>query len=244
MPWPLPDSEEERLALAKAYPYSAPPCSYLFRDGEVHDLRHAQFAGRTPVLAHGSNRAPEQLARKFSRFSGSASAIPVTYVWLDGYDIVYSAHITRYGAIASTLRAAPGCRARVALTWLDPPQLDRMHETEGNYRFGHLEGVAVTSEAGPDPAAQGIHLYLSEHGCLAENARPIGMAAVAAEGRNYAAHAQESALEIVRGYLAPDMSLDAFILDSVADEALRQERIARLRTLAALPDEAPHFRQA
>lgn len=244
MPWTLPHTDEERLALAKGYPYTAPPSSYLFRDGAVHNLRHAAFSGRTPVLAHGSNRAPEQLARKFARFSGAASEIPVTYVWLDGYDIVYSAHITRYGAIASTLRAAPGCRVRVALTWLDPPQLERMHETEGNYRFGHLANVGVTSEAGPVPAVRGLHLYLSEHGCLAENARPIGLAAVAAEGRNHAAHAQESALDLVRGHLAPDVSLDAFILGSVADAALRRERIARLRALAALPDEAPHFREA
>src|SRR5918992_1771889 len=130
-PWTLPDSEHELLLLAKAYPFPAPSVSYLFRDGQAHTIDEARFEGRVPVIAHGSNRSPEQLRRKFDRFSGAAGEIPVTLSWLDEYDIVYSAHITTYGSIASTLQHVPGCRARVAITWLNDAQLTRMHETEG-----------------------------------------------------------------------------------------------------------------
>ncbi len=243
MPWTLPDTDAERLALANGYPYAAPLNSYLFRDSRTHDISSADYTGRVPVLAHGSNRAPEQLARKFARFTGAASEIPVTYVWLDGYDVVYSAHITRYGSIASTLRAAPGCRVKVALTWLNRPQLERMHETEGNYRFGHLDGVGVTSEEGPPLGRNRIALYLSEHGCLADDAQPVGLAAIASEGRGHPTRTQGEALEFARRCLAPELPLESFILGSIADEGLRRTRVARLREIASIPETAPHFRQ-
>ena len=90
MPWKLPESDRELLALAKSYPFPAPEGSYLFSGGEAGPIAPADFAGRVPVLAHGSNRSPEQLRRKF----GTAAEIPVTYGWLADYDVVYSAHIT------------------------------------------------------------------------------------------------------------------------------------------------------
>ena len=70
MPWPIPERESDRLALAKGYPFPAPAASFLFAEGDHRPLIPADaadqglFAGRTPVVAHGSNRSPEQLARK------------------------------------------------------------------------------------------------------------------------------------------------------------------------------------
>ena len=117
MPWALPQTETELLALAKGYPFAAPEGSYLLQDGAARPLETPGpevFAGRTPVIAHGSNRAPEQLRRKF----GAGAQIPVTRAWLSDYDVVYSAHVTMYGAIAANLQHAPGVRARtLSLGW-------------------------------------------------------------------------------------------------------------------------------
>ena len=150
MPWKLPESEGELLALAKSYPYPAPDRSYHFADGQAGPIDRADFTGRVPVLAHGSNRSPEQLKRKF----GTAAEIPVSFGWLTEYDVVYSAHITQYGAVASTLQHRPGTRVRLAINWLNDAQLLRMHETEGpsNYAFGRLVGIDLTLEHGPAAA--------------------------------------------------------------------------------------------
>src|SRR3954463_8214794 len=52
------------IALATGYPYEFPACSYLFADPARHPLPEdplAELTGRIPVIACGSNRAPEQL---------------------------------------------------------------------------------------------------------------------------------------------------------------------------------------
>src|SRR3546814_20218599 len=81
MPWALPETDDALLRLAKGYPYAAPAGSYLYRDGASKPLEGSLdpdlMAGRVPVIAPGSNRAPEQLHRKFGHLAGAASAIPV-----------------------------------------------------------------------------------------------------------------------------------------------------------------------
>jgi hypothetical protein len=238
MPWALPETDEARLALAKGYPYAAPRISFLFRDGEVRPLDEADFSARTPVLAHGSNRAPEQLRRKFGGRPGAE--VPVTYLRLSDYDVVYSAHVTRYGAVASTLVHVPGCRVRVALTWLTDDQLRRMHETEGaSYPFGRLRGIGMEVEAGP-PVPAGVGLYVSRHGCIAESGRPIGLAAVEAENRPHAAVAQEGILRLVCERSGSGSDLDSHILATVADADFRAGVMVSLAR-DALAASVPHF---
>ena len=103
MPWALPGDEAGLLALATDYPYAAPDESYLFALGEARGLSAAGWRGydfgpRVPVLAHGSNRSPQQLFRKFGR----DAEIPVTYGRLAGFDVVYAAHVARMLALMGT----------------------------------------------------------------------------------------------------------------------------------------------
>lgn len=244
MPWPLPEGEAERLALAKGYPFPAPDASFLFRDGSHRALTTAQaydsglFAGRTPVIAHGSNRSPEQLARKY----GAAATIPVTRGWLADYDVVYSAHITQYGAVASTLHYVPGARARISINWLDETQLARMHETEGpsNYQYGEMAGIILDLEAGPATRLERAWIYFSKNGCLARDGAPIGIAAVEAESRPHDALPQEATLEHVRTKHRPESDVDAMILRAIADKGYRQSLVEEMRA-EAVPARAPHF---
>jgi len=242
--WSLPSDRAGLLALATDYPYGAPPRSYLFHGGATRDLAAADqalFAGRRPVLAHGSNRSPAQLARKFldacfgGAREGDAAAIPVTYGWLAGYDVVFAAHVARYGAVTSTLAAAPGVRARVAVTWLTPEQLAYMHETERmNYSYGDLDGGRFLPEAGPQPGR--LAAYIGNHGALRLDGALVGMAAIAAEGRRYPALQQ---LEMQRRLAAahhPGEDLETLLLARIADPAQRRRFEAKLR--AGLQDAA------
>lgn len=242
MPWPLPSDEAGRLALAKGYPFEAPARSYLYRHGSIAAIEAADFSGRVPVIAHGSNRAPQQLERKFGRLSGADAEIPVTFGWLERHDVVYSAHVTQYGAIASNLRQVSGCRVRLAVTWLNAAQLERMHETEGrNYRYGRLSGIVLTVEAGPDAALEEAFVYLGNHGDLHDGGHPLGLAAVDAEGRPHRSAAQHEVLTLVRDRHRAGYDLDRHILETIADAALRGAIIQALRA-GALPTHLPSFK--
>ena len=245
MPWRLPDSPADRLALAKGYPFAAPGGCYLFRDGVARPLPRdpTVLAGRRPVLAHGSNRSPEQLARKF----GSDAEIPVTYGHLADYDVVYSAHMSQYGSIPSTLYHSPGTAARIAVNWLDAEQLARMHETEGPsaYAYGRMAGVSLRLESGPDEALSEATVYLSTNGCLAAepgSRSPIGLGAVQAEGRRHPALDQGGVLELVRARYRPNLTLDDMILRKVADPDKRKALVADMKARAVAPPR-PHFEE-
>ncbi|MGF1610219.1 MAG: hypothetical protein ACFCUQ_12540 [Kiloniellales bacterium] len=242
MPWKLPDSDADLLALAKGYPFPAPEGSYLFRGGRAEplagDFTPVLYDGRVPVLAHGSNRSPEQLARKF----GATAEIPVTVGWLADYDVVYSAHVTQYGSIASTVQHLPGARARIFITWLDEAQLARMHETEGpsSYLYGRLRDIDLRMEAGPGKVVRECNLYLSRNGCLARQAAPVGLAAVTAEGRMHEALPQPAVLAHVHERYRPHLELDAMILRKIRNAELRRALVEELRA-DAVPAAAPHF---
>jgi hypothetical protein len=228
MPWALPSDAAGLLALATDYPYAAPDDSYLFVAGEARALSAAGwrgygFAGRVPVVAHGSNRSPQQLFRKFGR----DAEIPVTYGRLLGYDVVYAAHVARYGAVTSTLAAVPGVAARVALTWLTPAQLAFMHETERmNYTFGHLPAGCFQPEVGPAPDVAAV--YVGNRGPLALDGGLAGLAAVSAEGRPHPALWQREIQARLAALHYPGEPLEALLLNRIRSPAARRAFEARL----------------
>ncbi|MHA1601028.1 MAG: hypothetical protein ACTSW2_09385 [Alphaproteobacteria bacterium] len=246
MPWPLPEGDAELLALAKSYPFTAFPDSYLLRDGQVLPMpaQHPNpdhYAGRVPVIAHGSNRAPDQLRRKY----GTAAEIPVSRAWLHAYDVVYSAHVTRYGSIAANLHHAPGMQVEVFVTWLDAPQLARMHETELGgevYVYGRMTGIGLDLDHGPADALSEAHVYLSRRGCLATEGQPLALAEVGARKRPHAAITQGGILDLVHGRHGGDLSLNDLILRAIRDPAYRRALIAAMGDGAA-PTSAPHFEE-
>lgn len=241
MAWKLPEERAALLALAKTYPYPAPPQSYLLRAGSLAPISEADFSERIPLIGHGSNRSPEQLTRKFTLPDEPAWEIPVTFAWLEDYDVVYSAHITQYGAIASTLVHAPGCRVRIALNWLNERQVIRMHATEGrNYPFGCLEGVSVEVEGGPAARFDGPYVYNSRHGALGQEGKPVGLAAIEARGRSHAMMAQEEVQLHLRDRYHHGEDIDDYILANIRDLDRREKLIARMAELA-LPPRVPHF---
>jgi hypothetical protein len=222
----IPDSPAERLDRAKGYPFGHPDRSYLFRAGgpEPLDDVATRIRGRVPVIASGSNAAPDQLARKFAGLEVPVE-VPVTRVVLADFDSVYNAHITSYGSVSATLHPSPGTRLTTFITWLAEAELEVMHATEQpgvNYHYSRLTGIAA--EADGIGAMDTVFAYISVVGCLAHEGDPVSLAEVPAEGRRFKAVAQTEVLALVRDRTAPGADLDSFILEHIADETVRHGR--------------------
>ena len=218
---------EEILQRALSYPYAIPDRSFL-QVGErtVKLPSDLELADRIPVLAFGSNAAPEVLIRKFE-LSGSGGSVPVVRAELRDFDIVYSAHISAYGSIPAAIQASPGTVVSTYVTYLTPEQLTTMSQTEPNYFLAGLEPISCRLETGEELTA--IASYLSKHGCLAADVGEVALADVAAADRRFPEWGEREAIEHVRLRLSPELSLEEFIAENVADPRAARERTEILR---------------
>ncbi|MFM8681193.1 MAG: hypothetical protein ACKOGH_16555 [Alphaproteobacteria bacterium] len=233
----VPPSTLDPVVRALTYPYPAPPHDYLFRGGHaepVAALLPRERNGRVPVLAIGSNRAPEQLQRKFADMPGAE--IAVERVRLPGFDVVHSAHLSGYAALAATLLQAPGVVAEVCVTWLPPALMDRMHATEGigtHYDFVAFDGIGIEVVAGGTMSS--AFGYVCRMGALDFGDGPRGLSAVAATGRAHAPLGQREAQAHLVARLGLQLAVEDFVRQNAADPALRARREA------LLADGALHF---
>lgn len=210
---------------AMRYPYAVPARAFaqLRHDTLSPDDVEIDLAERTTLLAYGSNGSPEVLGRKLAL---SADPVLVEPGWLHDFDVVYSAHISPYGAVPATLQRSPGTAVRVAVLHLTPEQLRLVSATEPNYEASVLEGVRCELARGAVETE--LNAYLSRHGCLLVEGAEVALVAVPARDRRFAEMSEPQVLEHVRAALAPEESIDSFVLTNVADPALAQERSARL----------------
>jgi hypothetical protein len=233
------------LRRAREYPYATPPHSYLYDATSASRWRPlppdpALFAARTPVLAAGSNRAPERLAQKFEALLPGAR-IPVTHAHLTGFDSVYCAHVTSYGSIPATLHPSPGTTVALHVTWLDDEELLCMHETEQpgvNYRFARLTGLDLMLENGT--RIETAYAYLSVHGALLDHGKPVALKAIAAHARRFASRDQEAMLAALHKVSRYDGALDDFLLAMIGgNDACRRLREERERVLRGAVEHFP-----
>jgi hypothetical protein len=207
------------LARALGYPYPAPEGDFVLRDGVARAFDTGiRLVDRTPVLAVGSNRAPEQLRRKF----GDNAVVPVTVARLADHDVVYSAHMASYGSIPATLAPSPGALVTVSLTWLTGDQLKRMHETEAvgvNYDYGVAE--TLTIDLGDCPRVP-IGCYLGRRGALALDGAAIALAEIDATGRSHEERGQADMLSLVHSHLSDGQDFDTWLGALIEDREARQ----------------------
>jgi hypothetical protein len=214
------------------YPYAVPAHAFA-------QLRHRTLSPdeveidrdrRTLLLAYGSNGSPEVLARKLAL---SADPVLVEPGWLHDFDVVYSAHISPYGAVPATLQRSPGTAARVAVLHLTPEQLRLVSATEPNYEATQLRDVRCELSTGAVETE--LSVYLSRRGCLLVDGAEVGLVAVPARGRRFGELSEPQVLEHVRSTLCPEEPIDAFVLSSVTDPDLAQARSAQLASRPLLP---------
>jgi len=191
-----PAQREAILERALTYPYPTPERSYLFCDGAAGELPDEfDFGARTPLLAYGANAAPEALARKLGRLP--EEALPVVRSELPDFDVVYSAHVSPYGAVPATLLESPGTVAPVFVIYPTEEQWALLTATEPNYDL-----VAVGE----------ITAFRSKHGSLSIDGLPVALAAVRSSGRTLPELEEPAALERVRAQLAPELDLAEFVI--------------------------------
>ena len=93
----------------------------------------------------------------------------------------------------------------------------------------------ATSGSKPDllPPMETASTYVGGYGHIAPDGAPLALAAIQAEGRRFRTCSQTEALQAIQAMLGVPGPLDDFILEAVNDEAVRQERTARLRARGA-----------
>lgn len=231
-------NDSDTLRRARTYPYDAPTGSYTWHHGEVRDFAPGDRQGRTPVLAFGSNRAPERLHQKFAHLGNHR--IPVEAARLTDFDVVYAAHITSYGAVPAMLQRVPGVAVDIAVTWLDDAQLPIMHDSEmsaANYVFARLDDVALSLSGGG--SADHAFCYVGTRGhLLSDDGGTIPLLAIRAEGRRDSAAATGEVLEMIRSRVTDCRDADQFVLDLVRDERYRRH-VSELISKDAVPFDYP-----
>ena len=226
---------------AAGYPYVLLERSFIM-DAGTHRLMEpgdpqADFTGRRPVLAVGSNMSPMQLARKFP--DPAHGTIPVTRARLRDFDSVYSTHFSSYGAIPATLFPSPGTTVTLFITWLNAEQEERMHETEvasENYGFCRLDDVEMEIESGPagggSTGLDYLFAYVSSRGAAAIDGEPVPLSEVPAENRRWRSLGQPEMQAHAQATLAPHLSVDAFIRENIENAERRRERTDALHETA------------
>lgn len=218
----MPTSHHRRRR-ALRYPYDAPAGSYILTGGRVRPFEASATEGRLAVLAVGSNRAPEQLRRKFG--AGAAATVPVQRARLADFDVVYSAHVTRYGAAPAMLQHHRGAEVEIAVTWLDAEQLAVMHATEGlgtNYDFGVIEDIRLVLDDGRTRDA--VHLYIGRRGharTRADDPAATALTAIACAGRGWSERDVPEMLAWLRARIAPELSFEDFVDRLATDSGFR-----------------------
>ncbi len=151
-----------------AYPGQWPAGPVMIqRDRVIPVPATAATAGRSPMLAIGSNACPAQIRRK--GIGGPLLLVPTV---LRNHLVVYAGHVTTYGAVPATVIRWPGARAMVFTAWVTPRQRRQLDDSEG----GNYDAVMLPTSAGTVPA------YRAHTGVLrTEDRLPVPLATVLAD---------------------------------------------------------------
>lgn len=216
------EEQSEVMARALGYPYAIPSSSYALLGGAVADLDAAtvDLADRIPLLAYASNAAPDVLARKLA-----AAPDPVAVIRTDlrDFDVVYSAHLSRYGSVPATLRRSPGTEVGAFVLHLTREQLRLIAATEPNYELASFDRPSCALE-GDAPGE--LSVFVSRHGCLLLDGREIALSEIEARHRRFEALGQREVLERVRDLLSPDSDLAPFVEACVAGSVSTDGRLS------------------
>jgi hypothetical protein len=206
----LPPRSYEAAVLEQAisYPWLRPKGSFRLANGEVEllaglpaDERQrliARFSsadsGRLPLLAIGSNAAPEALERKFAHFGDEGDrAVLGLSGHLHGFDVGVAPQPTMYGAMPATLFPSPGTAVSATILWVTPAQFTQLAWSEITYRLGRLRARFDVEEAADGFDA--VLAFVSRFGAFCVDGKPVALAAIPASGRTATALSQEQLLD-------------------------------------------------
>jgi hypothetical protein len=251
----LPARECDAAAIARAlsYPWKRPLGSYLLGGGglegfeamsrgrreAVLDRFTGADGGRLPVLAIGSNAAPEALERKFAHFEAERDrAVLALTGRLHGYDVGVAAQPTLYGSLPATPFASPGTAVAAAILWVTPAQFTQLTWSELSYRLGRLRARFEIDETADELGE--VLVFASRFGAFCPDGEPVALAAIPAAGRTAPELSQEQLLDRAATLaLGPGAGAETLIRAIFEWPAETAERVAATVHRAALRFDPP-----
>jgi hypothetical protein len=194
---------------ALGYPWARPAKSFLLTGEQVQPLdevptevREEVLSGlaggnveRYPLLAFGSNGAPETLMLKFGHLAEEDRRVLVTSGNLYDFDVGAAAMPTVYGAVPATIFPSPGTAVRASVLWATTTQLVALTWSEISYRLGRLEPVRFDPDNDESPAVERVFAFASRWGAHCVDGEAVAMQAIPAVGRVAPALTQERLLD-------------------------------------------------
>lgn len=222
---PAREFEAEALERAVGYPWARPPGSYELRGGEARLLAslaagereelieryRAPAAGRVPLLAIGSNAAPEALERKLAHFEEAEDrALLALTGWLRDFDVGAAATVALYGSMPATVFPSEGTEVAATVLWVTAAQFTQLTWSEVTYWLGRLRTPFAVEEA--EAGFEEVLVFVSRFGCFAPEAAPVALAAVPARRRRAVALTQEELLGVAASLaLGPGSSAEDLV---------------------------------
>jgi hypothetical protein len=205
----VPPRPYEAAALERAvgYPWARPRGSYRLTGSGVELLEEltagereqalgefvSDGAGRLPVLAFGSNAAPETLERKFAHFPDEDDREVLALTGrLHDFDVGAAAQPAIYGSMPATLFPSPGTEVCATLLWVTQAQFAQLAWSELNYRLGKLR---TRFDVDDGTTFDEVLAFVSRFGAFCVDGRPVALAAIPATGRTAEALTQEQLLD-------------------------------------------------
>jgi len=196
------------LALAVGYPWERPPGSYLLSVAGIESLGamsaterdrtverfSSPDSGRSPLLAIGSNAAPEALERKFAHFPDEEDRTVLALTGrLHDFDVGVAPQPAVYGSMPATLFPSPGTAVCTTILWVTPTQFTQLTWSELSYRLGRLRTRFEMDDDGV--GFDEVLVFISRFGTFCVDDQPAALAAIPASDRTAAALTQEQLLD-------------------------------------------------
>lgn len=253
----LPPRAYEAASLERAlgYPWARPAGSYLLRGAGIEMLedldameRERALAGfvtdteeRLPVLAIGSNAAPETLELKFAHFPEECDrAVLALTGRLHGFDVGVAAQPALYGSMPATLFPSPGTAVCATVLWVTPTQFTQLAWSELSYRLGRLR---TRFEVDADDAGfDEVLVFVSRFGAFCVDGDPVALAAIPAGGRTARALTQEQLLDAAAALaIGPGATAEMLVRAIFEDTGGVLPRIAATVRKSSLPFASEHW---
>jgi hypothetical protein len=237
------------IALALGYPWARPPGSYLLTGETVELLMSlrapdrnrliARFTAaggkRLPLLAIGSNAAPEALARKLAHFVAEEDRTVLALTGrLHDFDIGVAAQPTMYGSMPATIFPSPGTAVGATVLWVTSAQFTQLAWSEITYRLGSLRASFDIDES--PTGFDEVLVFVSRFGAFCPDGSPVALAAIPASDRIVPELTEEQLLDHAAVLaLGPDAGAETLVRAIFEEPVRTAAKIAATVHKAALP---------
>ena len=222
------------------YPFERIPGSFVydpkatagdgFKELERAELNEAIKSNPHWILSYGSNSAKSQLIDKFKDEDEKIYGIDAT---LEGYDVVFGAHVSKKGYIPATLESSSKTSVPCHILLLTDDQLKELNIGEGYKRENkpdvyNLKEIDISKIKFASPFEDSkikkeikkIETYFLKNNYLSSNGNPIALSVVQASGRIWPDKTEKELLSFLAK--RENLSCDAFVKKLKDDGSFRE----------------------